>query len=132
MPLTTIVYSSLPNSAIAEASGLFNFGRNLGNAIGISILITYLDRDSQTHWNILAGHIKVTNPNFMHWLKENNLSLADPHTLAKLSYTINTQANFMAYLNTFDIAAVVITIACVMTFLLKPPTKRQQTAVELH
>ncbi len=132
LPLTAIVYSSLPNSAIAEASGLFNFGRNLGNAIGISILISYLDRDSQANWNLLATHIKANNPNFTRWLTRHNSSLTDPHTLAKLSNTINTQANFIAYLHTYQIAALVLAAACVMTLLLKAPKKRQLAAADLH
>lgn len=55
MPLTTMVYATLPRSAIAEASGLFSFGRNIGNAIGISLLTTYLDRNTQANWNNLGG-----------------------------------------------------------------------------
>jgi MFS transporter, DHA2 family, multidrug resistance protein len=132
MPLTAMVYSTLPHTAIAEASGLFNFGRNLGNALGISILVAYLDRDSQANWNVLASHVKNTNPNFIHWLKTNGYSLADPHTLAKLSNTIMSQANFVAYLHTFQVGAFIIFAACLMTRLMKRPPKRQTLAVDAH
>ena len=132
MPLSSLVYSSLPNSSIAEASGLFNFGRNLGNAIGISLLITYLDRETQANWNYLGGHINKANPNFMHWLKVNNYSLNDPHTYTRLASTLDTQANFVAYLHTYRIAAFVLIIACVMTILLKSPKKRRLATAPAH
>jgi DHA2 family multidrug resistance protein len=132
MPLTGIVYSTLPKNAMAEASGLFNFGRNMGNALGISILIAYLDRDSQANWNVLSSHIKTTNPNFIHWLNSNGYSLADPHTLAKLANTIVTQANFVAYLHTFQVGALIILAACLMTQIMKAPQKRQGVAAEVH
>jgi hypothetical protein len=117
---------------MAEASGLFNFGRNMGNALGISILIAYLDRDSQANWNVLSSHIKTTNPNFIHWLNSNGYSLADPHTLAKLANTIVTQANFVAYLHTFQVGALIILAACLMTQIMKAPQKGQGVAAEVH
>jgi DHA2 family multidrug resistance protein len=132
MPLSTMVYASLPNSAIAEASGLFNFGRNIGNAIGISLLVTFLDRDTQANWNQLGGHINKANPNFMHWLKVHNFSLTDPHTYSQIANTLNTQANFIAYMHTYRIAAIVLIIACFMTILLKSPKNRPLATAPAH
>jgi DHA2 family multidrug resistance protein len=132
MPLSAIVYSTLPKHAIAEASGLFAFGRTIGNAVGISLLISYLDRDSQSNWNLLGSHLKPSNPNFMHWLSSHHLSLTDPHTLAKLADTVNRQATFIGYLHTYRLGAIVLAIACAMTFWLKSPKKRQAIAADMH
>jgi DHA2 family multidrug resistance protein len=132
MPLSTLVYGGLPRTAIAEASGLFSFGRNIGNAVGISLLTTYLDRDTQTNWNTLAAHVHVGNPNLNAWLAAQNLQLNDPHTLEKIGQQVNNQANFVAYLHTYRIAAIVLALAFFMTILLKQVKKSETVAAPAH
>ncbi|EKD54467.1 MAG: hypothetical protein ACD_60C00079G0020 [uncultured bacterium] len=123
MPLSSIIYATLPRSSIAEASGLFSFGRNIGNAMGISLLTTYIDRDAETNWNHMAGHINAANPNLTHWLNVQHLSLSDPHTIARLGNELSTEATFMAYMHMFRIAAIILLIALCMVFLLKAPKR---------
>ncbi len=125
MPLSTIVYSNLPRQAIAEASGLFNFGRNIGNAMGVSLLTAFLDRDTQSNWTALTAHIQTANPNFQHWLAVQHLQFSNTHSwVAKLSQQISTQANFMAYSHTFKIAGVLLYFAAFLPLLLKTPAKK--------
>jgi DHA2 family multidrug resistance protein len=121
MPLTTIVYTNLPKKALAEATGLFSFGRNIGNAMGISLLVTYLSRDTQQNWHLLGSHINPANPNLVHWLKVQHLKLGDPHALARLGQTLVKQADFLAYTNTYRIAALILLVAFILSLLLKPP-----------
>ncbi len=121
MPLTTMVYATLPRSSIAEASGLFSFGRNIGNAIGISLLTTYLDRDTQANWNNLGGHIQAAKASLTRWLDAQHLVLNDPHTIARLGNELSNQANFIAYLHSYRIAAIVLFIALGMVVFLKTP-----------
>ena len=75
VPLTTVVYATLPKDSIAEAAGLFSFCRNIGNAIGISFLTTYLSRQTQIQWHTLGVHINIMQANFQHWLSVYHLSL---------------------------------------------------------
>ncbi len=119
MPLSTIIYATLPRSSIAEATGLFSFGRNIGNAIGISLLVTFLDRDTQTNWNILGGHIQKSSQGLAHWLNAQQLNLHDPQTIARLGNELSKQANFVAYMHSFRIAAIVLFIALIMVFFLR-------------
>ncbi len=121
MPLSTIVYATLPRNAIAEASGLFSFGRNIGNAIGISLLTTYLDRDTQANWNSLGGHIQAANTNLTHWLAAQHLNLNDPQTMFRLGKQLSVQANFIAYLHAYQFAAIVLFIALGVVLFLKSP-----------
>jgi DHA2 family multidrug resistance protein len=125
MPLSTIVYSNLPRSSIAEASGLFSFGRNIGNAIGISLLTTYIDRDTQFNWHTLSAHVQAANPNLTHWLKTQNLHLSNPHTYAMLANEISTQATFIAYTHAFRIAAIVLFVALFLVMLLRTPAHQK-------
>lgn len=131
MPLSTVVYATLPPTAMAEAAGLFAFGRNIGNAIGISLLVTYLDRSTQANWHQLANHVQPTNPNLIHWAAAQQLSLTDTHTISRLARLVSQQANFLAFMQTFKLCAMILLIAMLMVFLIKP-NKRQPIAVEAH
>jgi DHA2 family multidrug resistance protein len=132
MPLTSIVYSTLPRNAIAEASGLFSFGRNIGNAIGISLLTTYLDRDTQSTWHMLGRHLQPANPNLTRWLAARHLNLADPQTIAILGNQLNLQANFIAFMHTFRLTALVLFAALCMIALLKAPPARMSAPLDAH
>jgi len=132
MPLSMSVYSTLPQHTFAEASGLFSFGRSIGNAIGISLLTTYLDRDAQRNWNILGGHIYQANPNLQHWLKIQNLTLNHPSAIAKLTHELSVQANFVAYLHTYRMAAWILCLAIVTIFFVKVSKQAMLEPVNVH
>jgi DHA2 family multidrug resistance protein len=132
LPLSTIVYSTLPKNSIAEASGLFNFGRSIGNAIGISLMTTYLSRDTQSNWNILGGHIQQANSHFQHWLERQHLTLNNPHTIPKLAHELSIQANFVAYLHTFRLAAILLFVAIAMIFFIKISKSKRLEPIEVH
>lgn len=132
VPLTTLVYATLPREAIAEASGLFSFGRNLGNAIGISLMTTYLDRDSQTNWNNLSGHIQSISRGVTHWLTQQHASLNDPLTIMRLGHELSTQATFIAFVHSNQIAAIVLFMILGIVVFLKIPKDRPIEAVAAH
>jgi DHA2 family multidrug resistance protein len=60
VPITTQAYSTLPNSEIGNASGIFNLLRNVGGSIGISIAQTLLVRRSDAHQTQIAGSVSQT------------------------------------------------------------------------
>lgn len=132
MPLSTIIYSTLPKSSVAEAAGLFSFGRNIGNAIGVSLFTTYLDRETQTNWNVFGSHIQTAGSRLAHWLAAQHLKLHDPHTITKLSAELGTQANFVAYMHTFKLSALVLFLALLMIFLLKPIKQKNLVLADAH
>lgn len=132
MPLSTMIYSTLPKHSYAEASGLFSFGRSIGNAIGISLLTTYLSRDTQRNWNILGGHIQQTSTNLHHWLDAQHLTLNNSQTIAKLVHELSIQANFVAYLHTYRIAAFLLCISLVAIVFLKISKTVKLEPVEVH
>ncbi len=121
VPLSTIVYTTLPHQSIAEAAGLFSFGRNIGNAMGISLLTTFLSRNTQFNWNIMGAHIRASSYQLHHWLAMQHLSLNNPLTIARLGDLLNTQANFVAYAHTYKLAAIILIAALILALFLKAP-----------
>lgn len=132
MPLSTIIYTTLPKTAVAEAAGLFSFGRNIGNAMGVSLFTTYLSRETQTNWNILGSHLREGNPNLTRWLDAQHLQLHQPHTIAKLGHELSVQANFVAYMHTFKLATLVFFFAFLMVIMIKPQKQKELILAEAH
>ncbi len=120
MPLATVVYSTLPHESIAEATGLFSFGRNLGNAMGISLLTTFLDRDTQFMWNTLGGHLNLANPRFSDWLSRMQVSWPSKRALQMMTQELTQQANFVAYMHTFRICALILLAAIFAVYFMRP------------
>ncbi len=132
VPLTTMVYSTLPRNSIAEAAGLFSFGRNIGNAMGISLLTTFLDRDAQFNWNVLGSHIYPGNPRLQQWLDVQHMSINNPRTIAVLGNHLSIQSNFIAYTHAFSAAALVLAGTFFLVFLLKAPLGHHKPDLSLH
>ena len=57
VPMTVLAYSTLKQSQIYQATGLYSLLRNLGASIGISMCVTFQQRLAQAHQNFLAAHI---------------------------------------------------------------------------
>ena len=49
VPLATVTVGTLEQKEMGNASGIFNLMRNVGGSAGISLLVTYLARHSQTN-----------------------------------------------------------------------------------
>lgn len=132
MPLSTLIYTTLPKTAVAEAAGLFSFGRNIGNSLGVSLFTTYLSRETQKNWNIFGSHMHEGNPNLTRWLDAQHLQLHNPHTIAKLGHELSIQANFVAYMHTFKLATLVFCFAFLMVMMIKPQKKKELILAEAH
>ena len=79
------------------ASALFNTMRNLGGAIGIACINTWLNGRTNKHWHDLAGNLTTANPRLQTWLQnvlhhyrptQADPGLASQQALATLARTI--------------------------------------------
>ncbi len=122
VPLSTSVFATLDSSKQAEAAGLFNFGRNLGTSIGISITSTLLARYTQLNWGYLSAHFSIENPNFQWFLQQHHWTVQDPKALAYLSRELARQSSMLAFINIYWLLAVSFLFAIPFVFLLKKTT----------
>ncbi|MFT4113112.1 MFS transporter [Silvibacterium sp.] len=60
-PLSVLAFSRLATGKNDAAASLFGLSRNLGSAIGISVVNTILVRRAQVHANYLAAHVTATS-----------------------------------------------------------------------
>lgn len=121
VPLTTLTLSMLPSSAQAEGSGLFNFARNLGISIGISLISTFVARSSQVNWNYLIEKFSTSSPNFQNWLAHHGMNMQDPHTIAFMSLQIAQQSSMVAFVNAYWLIGLCYLVTIPLVFFLKKP-----------
>lgn len=96
-PLTTLLMSGVPHGRLAAASGLSNFLRLTGGAIGTSVLITAWESRSSHHHAYLAEAINVGSPGTVHVL--DTLARAgwtSEQALAHLNHLTNQQSAMLA------------------------------------
>ena len=127
VPLSVITLGDLSAEQTGAATGIFNLMRNLGGSFGISLLQTFVTRESQKTQDILVGHLSPLNPIFERYLAGLKAQLAAQdgvanavHKAQQLAYNIlQQQAASLAYVDTFQLLTV-ISLACIpFVFLLR-------------
>jgi DHA2 family multidrug resistance protein len=135
--ITTLNYVGVPPEKHNQVSGLSNFSRNIGGAVGVSILNTFQFRQSQIQRTNMSAHTNNANPFFLHQLAGLTNSFkamgfpsvqASQKALAQMSTTLDQQANVLSYVNAFWLMAVAIACLIPLVLLLKKPTKADEEA----
>lgn len=68
MPLSAMAVAGIERQHAGSASALFNMIRNLGGAIGIAVLQTFLTKREQFHSNILTAQVSLLSEAVRHRL----------------------------------------------------------------
>ncbi len=129
VPLSKVALGTLKPAETGNASGIFNFMRNIGGSIGISAANTISERHFQSHrnenvhWLSGASYLLRRQLNAL----TQRMSLhAGPHTATLRAYSItnsslNSQAQLWAYVDVLRYFALLSAICVPLAFLLKKP-----------
>ena len=129
VPLTTAAFGTLPEAEVGNASGIFNFLRNVGGSIGISAANTISLRHLQTHRNDNVHWLSQASVAFRNEIAQRTTQMAThagPRVARLRAYSmtstdLNKQAQLWAYVDTFRYFALLIAICVPLSFLLKKP-----------
>jgi len=129
VPLNNAAYQYLPTDQINNATGLFNMLRNEGGSFGIAIATVMVDRRSQHHQSRLAEHVTPSNPSYDRWLRfytESRMArggvsevMAERQGAGLVARMVYNQARFWAYLDIYQIYAILALVALPLVFLMK-------------
>ena len=129
VPLSAVTFSSLPAWRIPEAAGLYNLMRNIGSSIGISIVMSLIDRNTQVNHAQIAAHVTAANP----LLRAHAVaSFWSPFTAAgraALDAVITRQATTIAYVDDFKLLTIVTLLAMPLVILLRRPAQAAGSGV---
>jgi MFS transporter, DHA2 family, multidrug resistance protein len=130
-PLIAVANGGIEPANACSASAIFNMGRNLGGAIGIATLQTFVTRREQFHSNVLmhsVSSLSEATRERVDQLTQYFLShgVSDPtaaahQAIAAIGNTVRRQAFVMAFSDTFFLLGVALVAALIAAMLLKKP-----------
>jgi DHA2 family multidrug resistance protein len=130
-PLSAIATAGIEKVNAGSASALFNMMRNLGGAVGIALLQTFLTKREQFHSNVLVQSASLfgeaTRARIGHlagyFLAHGVADHAEAwhKAIVAIGQTVRTQAYIMAFGDTFYLLGIALIVALVASLLLKKP-----------
>jgi len=130
IPISILSYVGVPLEKNNQVSGLSNFVRNLGGSVGISMLTTFLARQTQIHQTNLVAHATAANPHFRDMVNGSAANMAHAgsgpalamqQAYAQVMGLIQQQAALLSYVNAFWVVAVIVACLIPLPFFLKKP-----------
>jgi len=132
-PLTALASAGIEAENTGSASALLNVMRNLGGAIGIALLQTFLTKREQFHSNVLGQSVSVFDEatrtrldNLVHYFLAHGVTdpaLAWHKAVVAIGARVHQQAFTMAFGDTFYLLGAALVVALVSALLLKKPAK---------
>lgn len=131
IPLSQVALGTVPQSEVGNASGIFNFLRNVGGSVGISAANTIAQRHLQTHRNENAHWFSGSSWAMQRQLQELTRQMqmhAGPHrsllrAFALTDKTFNNQAQLWAYVDDFRYLALMCAVCIPLAFCLKKASR---------
>jgi MFS transporter, DHA2 family, multidrug resistance protein len=128
-PLATVATAGMERENAGSASSLFNMMRNLGGAIGIAVLQTFVTKREQFHSNVLTDSVSLFDESTRIRIAELTRyflshGIADPalawrEAVVAVGRGVRHQAYLMGYGDTFFLLGIVLAIAVVAVLLLR-------------
>lgn len=137
MPLVSLSVVTLSNSQMTNASGLQSLLKNIGGAIGTSVVTTLISRFSQMHQNMMVEHLTPLNPVFTAKFEATKAALtaymhhsvADYAAQYSLYGELLKQSTLWGFMEAFRICGIASIIVIPLVFLIKNFPK-EKTSVE--
>lgn len=131
-PISQIATAGIAFKDTSSASSLFNMLRNLGGAIGIATVQTFVTNREKFHSAIITPNVSLMDPatqerlnQLQHYFMGRGMSdsaLARHEAIVAIGRTIEGQANYFAYGDAFALLGCGMVVAIIASlFLTKPP-----------
>jgi DHA2 family multidrug resistance protein len=128
-PLSAIAVAGIEREYASSAAALYNMLRNLGGAIGIAVLQTFLTKREQFHSNVLSQQVSLLGEATRARLAEltqmflahagGDVAVAQHEAIIATGRTLRRQASLMAYSDTIILQSALLGLALVAVLLLK-------------
>lgn len=125
VPLSTVAFATLSPALRNEGAAMFTLIRNIGSAIGISVLQFMTVRNADTVHSRLIEGVRPDNPNVAATMPD--LDFTSLTGLARINAEVTRQAMMVSYIDAFHALFVVTLLVTPLILLMRPP--RQGAAV---
>lgn len=120
-PLSVMAFATLDPQARTDGAAMFSLVRNMGSAIGISIMQFMLAHNIQVMHSSIAEQVTPFNRMLQHGAPSVYWGLNTAHGPQLLDRIINRQASIIAYANDFKLMMIIALPTLLLLFLMKPP-----------
>jgi len=130
-PISMIATAGIAFKDAGSASSLFNMLRNLGGAIGIATLQTFITNREKFHSAIITPQVSLLDPatqyrltQLTHYFQSRGLSdpaAARQEAIIAIGHTIQGQANYLAYGDGFALLGCGMLIAMTASLFIRKP-----------
>ena len=137
IPISTLNYVGVPRNKFNQVSGISSFTRNVGGAIGVSLLNNFITRQGQIHRTALTAHTNHANPFFerqLNAMTQNFVAMgasateASHRALAQLSAQVDLQANVLGFVNAFWMLGLLVMFLIPLPFIMQRPSPEEAKA----
>ena len=128
-PLIAVANGGIETENAGSASAIFNMMRNLGGAVGIAMLQTFITKREQYHSNVLVQSVSVFEEatrarieELTHYFLQHGISdpaAAAHQAIVAIGRTVQKQAYVMAFSDTFFLLGAALIGALIAALLLK-------------
>jgi MFS transporter, DHA2 family, multidrug resistance protein len=126
VPLSVVIFSTLPASALTEATGIYSLMRNLGSAIGISVTGALLQTYAQINHASIAAGVTPFNRAFQSGVAARFWSPETMSGAAALNQEVTRQAMIIGYVNDFKLMFLLSVIALPFVLVIRPTAQAPQ------
>ncbi|MGB6604691.1 MAG: MFS transporter, partial [Steroidobacteraceae bacterium] len=130
VPLSAATFATLPPDMRADGTAMYSLARNIGSAVGISLVQVLLVRNTQRVHAGLVANLTAANPDAHHGVAALAFNLAHTHDVALLDSLITRQATMIAYLDDFRFMLVLTLCSLPLLLLLRPAPASAPAAIE--
>ena len=127
VPIINLSLETLSNIQMTNASGIQNLLKNIGSAVGTSLVATMLTRFSQIHQYMMVGKLNDLNPVYVERVQATTAALSQYVHVSVANYmaqysqygTLVKQATLWAFMDSFRIFGLLCFILVPLLLLLK-------------
>ncbi len=136
VPISTLNYIGVPREKNNQVSGMSNFARNIGGAIGTSLLTTFLARQNQIHQQNFSAHTNNANSNFQQMVngftalfqsQGFDAITAARKALAMAYGTVQIQSSSLGFVDSFWMMSAIVLCLVPLPFIMRRPPRRKAT-----
>ena len=131
VPIMNLSVETLKNSQMTNATGIQNLLKNIGSAIGTSLVATMLTRFAQIHQYMLVGKMHELNPAFIERVQSTAGALVQYTEMTVAQYMAQysmygqlvKQSTLWAFIDSFRIFGLLCFVTIPLLFLIKKTKK---------
>lgn len=123
VPVNTVAFSTMAPEQRDVGTAFYSLLNNLGRSVGIALLANLLARNSQSSHALLSEHINPFSSMIRHLGLPEVWDITTAAGLLAINRLVTRQAEMIAYINDFQLLALLIVACMPVLFLMRNPNR---------